>query len=98
MTDLDENVLVMNGDICTNMPFDKVYQAHVAKGALATVSTYRRREQIELGVLDVDEPEQRVIGFREKPVYDFFVSMGVNVFPARCSGSSPRGSSSGSTC
>jgi NDP-mannose synthase len=80
MKDLEENFLVMNGDICTNLNFKEFYQAHVTSGAIATIGTYRRMEKIELGVMDVDGSGKLVTGFREKPVYDFLVSMGVNAF------------------
>ena len=78
--DVGESFLVMNGDICTNLPFDVVLQEHVKAGSLATIATYRRREAIEFGVLDIDRETSRVVGFREKPIYDFSVCMGVNAF------------------
>lgn len=80
MSDLEENFLVMNGDICCNMDFRAMYEDHVRGGAAATVGTYARHEQLELGVMELDAAESHVVGFREKPVYDFFVSMGVNAF------------------
>ena len=75
---LEENFLVMNGDICTNMNFKEIYDDHVASSAQATIGTYRRREKIELGVLELDETGSFLAGFREKPEYDFSVAMGVN--------------------
>ena len=80
MTELEDNFLVMNGDICTNMPFNEIYEDHVRNKNSATVGTYGRNEKIELGVVNVNESGQYIVGFREKPQYDFLVSMGVNVF------------------
>lgn len=80
MKDLDDNFLVMNGDICTNLKFNDIYHDHVKSQAIATIGTYARHEKIELGVMDVDESEKHIVGFREKPQFDFLVSMGVNVF------------------
>ena len=77
---LDENFLVMNGDICTNLDFRELLQAHVRSRAVATISTYRRLEKIELGVLHVADGSDRIVGFQEKPVHDLLVSMGVNAF------------------
>jgi NDP-mannose synthase len=91
MQDLEDNFLVMNGDICTNLRFSEIYEAHVKSGAIATIGTYRRMEKIELGVLDVDDSGKRVVGFREKPVYDFLVSMGVNAFSRKILDLIPRG-------
>lgn len=80
MDGLEDNFLVMNGDICTSMNFRDVYEGHVASGAHATIGTYRRREKIQLGVLELDAEHDFLTGFREKPEYEFFVSMGVNAF------------------
>lgn len=77
---LDENFLVMNGDICTNLDYSALFNAHVESGALATISTYRRLEKIELGVLSLAEGTDRIVGFAEKPVHNLLVSMGVNAF------------------
>lgn len=80
MKGLDENFLVMNGDICTNLDYSKLLKAHANSGAIATISTYRRLEKIELGVLHVAPDTDRIVGFAEKPVHDLLVSMGVNAF------------------
>lgn len=77
---LEENFLVMNGDICTNLNFRDFYRDHTRCRAMATVATYARREKIELGVLTLNPDGGKIIGFREKPTYDFLVSMGVNAF------------------
>lgn len=90
MDGLEENFLVMNGDICTNLDFGALLSAHVRTGAVATIGTYARREKIELGVLEVDE-EGRVSRFIEKPTYDFLVSMGVNAFHRSVVDQIPRG-------
>lgn len=80
ITDLDDSFLVMNGDICTDLHFGEFLQDHVASGARASVGTYARREKIELGVLTLDEGADTIVGFTEKPTYDFHVSIGVNAF------------------
>jgi NDP-sugar pyrophosphorylase family protein len=80
MTDLDDNFLVMNGDLCTNLRFKDLLEDHVASEAVATVGTYHRVEKIDLGVIDLEPGTNTVVGFREKPVFNFFVSMGVNAF------------------
>lgn len=75
---LDDHFLVMNGDICTDLHFGEFFADHVASGARASIGTYARRERIELGVLELDG--EAVVGFTEKPTYDFTVSIGVNAF------------------
>jgi NDP-sugar pyrophosphorylase family protein len=78
--DLPEHFIVMNGDVLTDLDYADLFRRHVASGARLTLSTQRRREMIDFGVLELDAAGARVIGFREKPGYDFTVSMGVYVF------------------
>lgn len=89
---LEDDFIVMNGDICTNMHFGDLLRHHVASGAQATVSAFRKVDQVPLGVLDVDEPSGRIVGFREKPTHDFLVAMGVNAFKRSIMDLVPRGS------
>lgn len=76
INDLPEHFLVMNGDILTDMDFSAFYSAHVAAGCLFTISSYRRQQSIDYGVLETDG-EQRLVVFREKPKTEYEVSMGV---------------------
>jgi NDP-sugar pyrophosphorylase family protein len=80
MSDLPENFIVMNGDVLTDLNYAELMKSHEDRGALLTLSTYRRSETVDFGVLEVDSDSQRVVGFREKPVHDYDVSMGVYVF------------------
>jgi NDP-mannose synthase len=74
---LDEHFLVMNGDLLTTMDYRQLLRAHMAGGNLATVSLYERQVKIDFGV--VDEAPAGFLGeYREKPTFDFSVSMGVN--------------------
>jgi len=74
-TDLPERFLVMNGDILCDLDFAALHRAGEAGGAPLTVAVCERASKIDLGVLDRDELG-RVVGFREKPTYTFWVSMG----------------------
>jgi len=76
--DLPETFFIMNGDVLTDLNFRSLYEEHLASGAEITVSTFERDAEVDFGVLDADA-EGRVVGFREKPVYHFTVSMGVYV-------------------
>lgn len=77
---LPEHFIVMNGDLLTDIDYAAVYQAHVDSGAQLTITTFRRDNKIDFGVIDVDEETKRVVGFREKPYYHFVVSTGVYVY------------------
>ncbi len=73
---LPETFLLLNGDVLTDLDFGGLLAAHSASDRTLTVATYPRNVKIDLGVLDTDASGQ-VVGFREKPTYDFYVSMGV---------------------
>lgn len=81
--DLPENFLVMNGDVMTDLDFGAFYDAHVIEGNIFTISAYERDNKIDYGVLDMDE-NGRLIGFREKPVLHYHVSMGVYMMNRKC--------------
>ena len=72
---LPENVLVMNGDVLTDLPYGELMAAHLDSGGPLTIATYAREVNIDFGVLDVDAGA--VVGFREKPTLQYRVSMGV---------------------
>ena len=77
---LPENFLVMNGDLLTDLDFEKLYNYHLENKALITVATYKRTAKIDFGVMDINEDKNIVVGFKEKPEYKLSVSMGVYVF------------------
>jgi NDP-sugar pyrophosphorylase family protein len=79
LKDLPENFLVMNGDLLTNLDFKDLYAHHLKNNSLLTVSTYNRTSKIDFGVIETEPGTDKVIGFREKPEYNFEVSMGVYV-------------------
>lgn len=74
--DLPEDFLVMNGDILTDLNFRTFFDEHSATRRNFTIGSYRRKEIIDYGVLQTDQ-YGKLIGFNEKPNYNFLVSMGV---------------------
>lgn len=76
-----EPLLVLNGDLLTDLDFSRFMAQYAERRPAIQVGTFRRTEQIELGVLDVDDGEN-VRGYREKPVHSYDVSMGVYILSA----------------
>jgi len=74
--DLPESFLVMNGDILCDLDYRSFFEAHVYDNSRISVSTYRRKVNIDFGVLRFDE-NNHLYEFQEKPSYDFDVSMGI---------------------
>jgi NDP-sugar pyrophosphorylase family protein len=75
INDLPENFLVLNSDILTDLDFSELLQKHIESGSVFTISSFKRQEKIDYGVLTVENDV--LTEFGEKPVFDFSVSMGV---------------------
>lgn len=75
---LDEDFLVMNGDLLTTLNYRHIFDYHLQNKAAATIGLYEREVHIDFGVVDVDT-ENHLVKYIEKPTYKFKVSMGVNV-------------------
>jgi NDP-sugar pyrophosphorylase family protein len=82
---LDEDFLVMNGDVLTDLDLSGFLAAHADSGAAATIAAHERDVQISLGVLQFgdDSDSDRLTGYVEKPTYHYEVSMGVYAFSPR---------------
>lgn len=74
--DLPEDFLVMNGDILTDLNYSDFYEFHVKNKNLFTISSQIRKEEVNYGVLEVDG-SGILLGFKEKPINSYEVSMGV---------------------
>lgn len=75
---LENNFLVMNGDILTTINYDDLYQYHIRNSNDATISAYKKEIKIDLGVLEIENGDFK--NYIEKPTYYFDVSMGIYVF------------------
>jgi NDP-sugar pyrophosphorylase family protein len=76
---LDDTFLVTNGDILTTLDIKTLVESHRASGAIATIATHHRQVHVDLGVIQFDSSNQ-VVGYIEKPNFEFQVSMGIYVF------------------
>ena len=76
ITDLPEHFLVMNGDVLTDLDFDRFYQQHLSSTSAFTISSCMRSQVSEYGVLHLDDRDQ-LIKMEEKPVLTQEVSMGI---------------------
>ncbi|MFT7304762.1 MAG: NDP-sugar pyrophosphorylase family protein [Candidatus Azotimanducaceae bacterium] len=80
--DLSDTFIVMNGDLLTTLNFKKMIEFHKENEADVTIGTYQREVKIDFGVVDMGA-DGAFEGFREKPVFHYDVSMGVNVLSKR---------------
>ncbi|MBI5701764.1 NTP transferase domain-containing protein [Candidatus Saganbacteria bacterium] len=72
----DESVMVINGDILTDLDFGRFSKKHIKDGAAITVAMINYEYQLSLGVLELD-PHDRIIGISEKPKFSYNVSAGI---------------------
>ena len=79
---LDETFLVTNGDVLTSLDLRLLVDSHCQSGAAATIATHSRQVKVDLGVIRSNGANE-IIGYIEKPTYDYQVSMGIYVFEPR---------------
>jgi len=79
---LDDDFLVMNGDVLTDLEYRRLFDDHRDSDAAATIATQKREVQISLGVLRCEDEADpsRLTNYLEKPRIDYEVSMGVYCF------------------
>ncbi len=70
-----EPLLVINGDILTDLDFRSMHCYHEKLKAKLTIAVRRYQVQVPYGVVDSDGTS--VIGIREKPELGFFVNAGI---------------------
>ena len=80
---LEENFLVMNGDILTTLDYKKLFNYHLAKKGAGTISIIKRSIKDDYGVVIANE-ELELSDFIEKPTHFYHVSMGINVLNVKC--------------
>jgi len=73
---LPENFLVLNGDVLTDLNFNKFFKHHCENNNLFTISSYLRNELIDYGLLETNS-NNVLVKFLEKPRRNFNVSMGI---------------------
>jgi NDP-sugar pyrophosphorylase family protein len=79
---LEDTFLVTNGDVLTNLCFTDLVEYHRRKGNIATIAAHSRDVKVDLGVIQTNS-EYEITNYIEKPVYNFYVSMGIYVFEPR---------------
>ncbi len=73
----DQPVLLMNGDVLTQLDFGALLDFHCARESALTMCVREYDMQVPFGVVEGDG--ERVTGIVEKPVHRFFVNAGIYV-------------------
>lgn len=72
---LEDDFLLMNGDLLTTINYSDLFDYHKKNRAMATIATFKKEVKIDLGVLETKNNE--FVDYIEKPTYYFTVSMGI---------------------
>lgn len=72
-----EPILMMNGDLLTNLDVNKLLEFHVGHDAIATMCVREYEHRIPYGVIQSDG--LRVTSMVEKPAYRYFINAGIYV-------------------
>lgn len=81
--DLEENFLVMNGDLLTTLDYRALIRTHVDRAAWGTIALSQREVRIDFGVI-VSDAAGLLENYIEKPTLPYSVSMGINILNRRC--------------
>jgi mannose-1-phosphate guanylyltransferase len=73
--ELRETFLVLNGDLITDLELRSFIGFHREHNGMVTIAATKRSVETDLGVIESEDG--RVTGFREKPMLNFHVSMGI---------------------
>jgi NDP-mannose synthase len=79
ISSLDDDFLMMNGDILTDLNYAKLMEFHRSKKSLLTIATHERIQYVDYGTLEYDS-NNLLQRFSEKPVLRLNVSMGIYAF------------------
>ncbi len=78
----EDDFLVLNGDVLTDMDFAHFFKRHQQQKAAASIAIKERKIKNDFGVIEVG-PHHELKAYHEKPEHVSFVSMGINVFNAK---------------
>jgi len=80
---LDDNFIVMNGDVLTNINYNKLFNFHLKHKCVATLSIIKREVLIDFGVIKIGS-NYELSDYIEKPRHFNYVSMGIYVLNKSC--------------
>lgn len=75
--DIEDDVLVINGDILTRVNFDLMLKRHLKNENYLTVGTRPYKTQIPYGI--IKEANESITGIEEKPVLEYMINAGIYV-------------------
>jgi NDP-sugar pyrophosphorylase family protein len=89
LTSVTDTLLVVNGDVITDLDPAEMLAFHRREQAALTIATHETQLATEIGV--IEHHGGRVTGYREKPVLSYDASMGVYLYEPRALAALPAG-------
>ena len=89
-SDLDGPVLIVNGDVLTQIDYSALHRFHSAHGYDGTLAVKSYKTEIPYGVIR-QGPEGQFAGIDEKPVLNHFVAAGIYFLSPEFAALTPRG-------
>ncbi len=78
----DGPFFVMNGDLLTNIDFEKMLDFHTEHDSKATMCIREYDIEVPYGVVNV--ASENIISIEEKPIHSFFVNAGIYLLEPEC--------------
>ena len=75
---MNDDFLLLNGDLVTDLDMRAMLAHHRARGAGVTVAVLRQTTRLDYGIIEIND-DGRIESIREKPTMQHLVSMGVYV-------------------
>ena len=85
---LTEPLFVMNGDLLTNLNFEKMLDFHKTYDAKATMCVREYDIEVPYGVVNM--ANENITSIEEKPIHSFFVNAGIYILDPECIDLIPR--------
>jgi len=80
---LEDDFLVVNGDVLTDVNFNELLKFHKKRQGIATITTKERKVITNFGVIESNGSGE-LLNYIEKPEHKSFVSMGVYILHKKC--------------
>jgi dTDP-glucose pyrophosphorylase len=79
---LNKPFFIMNGDLLTNVNFEKMLEFHESNNAKATMCVREYDIEVPYGVVNM--ANENIVSIKEKPVHSFFVNSGIYLLEPDC--------------
>lgn len=73
----EELLLVMNGDVISDLPLNDFVHFHLESGADASMCVREQAARVEFGVVEFDNDSNTLLSLREKPSVTHFINAGI---------------------